>query len=370
LLSASFFFRDDNHKETLIYPAKSPYPFISPTQLMRAQTLSIGFQDVITLTSKLRATLGFSADYNKGITIQKLNRAEDALVPVTCKDDPDNTSFSGCTASDWNYSPQASLSYSMTSLDTVYITFADRGRFPLLKEAYTYSLGRGIPNPDLGPEHNTSFNVGYSHAFPGKTIVQIEYFYNRLRDAIQSVYVKDPGGVDDPFCTNTGSTAGYCSQNVNISKETHQGFEFSLRSAPVSRLVLDASYSYLNRTMAYEFGNIDPADVLTSVLIMPTYPKNKVVFNATLRLPREVLAIGTYRYEGGLLLQDTTYRTAPGNIPWSTSFGTVDLGFVVPVYGGFSVQGGAKNLFDRDYYYTAGYPEAGRNWYISARYRF
>ena len=368
LLSASFFFRDDNHKETLLYPAKGQ--FTTPTQLMRAQTFSMGFQDAITFTSRLRATFGFSADYNMGLVAQKLNKAETELIPITCKSNPDNTSFSGCTADVWNYNPQASLAYTITSLDNVYLTISDRGRFPLLKEAYSYSLGKGISNPDLKPEHNTSYNIGYSRAFPGKTVMQIEYFYNRLRDAIQSVYVPDPGGVDDPFCTNTGSTAGYCSQNVNIAKETHQGFEISLRSTPISRLVLDVNYSYLNRTLAYDFGDINPADVLTSVLILPTYPKNKVIFNATLRLPREILAIANYRYEGGILLQDNTYRTAPGNLPWSTSFGTVDLGFVVPVYGEFSVQGGAKNLLDRNYYYTAGYPEAGRNWYINARYRF
>ena len=368
LISASFFFRDDNHKETLEYPAKL---LTTPTQLMRAQTFSMGFQDVIAMTERLRATFGFSADYNMGLVAQKLNRSETALVPITCKADPENTSFSGCTADVWNYNPQASLSYTISSRDSVYFTFADRGRFPLLKEAYTYSLGRGISNPDLKPEHSTGFNVGYSHAFPGKTVAQIEYFYNRLRDAIQSIYVKDPGGTEDPFCTNTGAQAGYCSQNVNVAKENHQGFEFSLRSSPVSRLMLDVNYSYLNRNMEYDFGaDINPADVLTSILILPTYPKNKVVFNATLRLPHEILAVGNYRYEGGIQLQDTTYRTAPGNLPWSTSYGTVDLSTVVPIAAGFSLQAGVKNLFDRNYYYTAGYPEAGRNWYFNARYRF
>jgi len=369
--SASFFFRDDVHKEIINYPAKSPYPFITPTQYNRAQMFSMGVQDVITITSQLRATVGFSADFMKGIHIQKLNKAETALIPVTCASDPDNDSFRGCTASVWNYNPQASLSYSFTSLDTLFVTFSDRGRFPLLKESYSYSLGKGIPNPDLEPEHNTSFNAGYSHAFPAKTMFQVEYFYSRLRDAIGSVYIKDPGGIEDPFCSNTGSQAGYCSQNVNIARERHQGVEVSVRSTPVSRLMLDLNYSYLNRNMDYDFGSVvDVSEVLTSIQILPTYPKNKVVFNATLRLPHEILAIGNFRYEGGIVLQDTTYKTAPGNLAWSTSYGTVDLGTVVPIYAGFSVQAGIKNLFDRDYYYTAGYPEAGRNWYFNARYRF
>jgi iron complex outermembrane receptor protein len=253
-------------------------------------------------------------------------------------------------------------------LGTLYFTVADRGRFPLLKESYSYRLGTGIANPDLTPEHNTSVNIGYSHVFPGRTLAQVEYFYNCLRDAIQAAYIRDPGFLCP---SSAGTLTGYCSQNVNIAKETHQGLEVSLRSSPVSRITLDVNYSYLNRTMLYEFGgNIDVGQVLTSVQILPTYPKHKVVSSATLRLPREVLALASYRYEGGIILQDTTYRTAPLNLPFATSYGMVDLGTVVPIGAGFSIQAGVKNLFDRDYYYTAGYPEPGRNWYFNARYRF
>jgi iron complex outermembrane receptor protein len=366
-IGASFVFRDDNHRETLIYPARSPFPFTTPTLLDRAQQFSMGFQDVIAISERLRATAGFSADYMKGLQVQKLSSDETSLIPVTCASSPGNTSFSGCTAHVWTLNPQASLSYTLTSLDTLFVTFADRGRFPLLKESYSYSLGRGIPNPDLKPEHNTSWNIGYSHVFPAKTIARIEYFHSRLRDAIQSVYVMDPAAL----CSNTGAQAGYCSQNVNIAKEVHQGVEISIRSMPVSRLILDLNYSYLNRTMAYNFGDrVDVSQVLTTIQILPTYPKNKVIANAILRLPHEVLAIANYRYEGGITLQDTTYRTAPGYLPFSTSYGTLDLGTVVPIRAGLSVQAGAKNLLDRNYYYTAGFPEAGRSWFFNLCYRF
>jgi iron complex outermembrane recepter protein len=80
--------------------------------------------------------------------------------------------------------------------------------------------------------------------------------------------------------------------------------------------------------------------------------------------------MANYRYEGGITLQDTTYRTPPGNLAFSTSYGTVDIGTVIPIIAGLSAQAGIKNLFDRDYYYTAGYPEIGRNWYFNMRYKF
>jgi len=43
---------------------------------------------------------------------------------------------------------------------------------------------------------------------------------------------------------------------------------------------------------------------------------------------------------------------------------------LAPIRAGIRVQGGAKNLFGRNYYYTAGYPEIGRNWFLNFRYGF
>jgi len=48
----------------------------------------------------------------------------------------------------------------------------------------------------------------------------------------------------------------------------------------------------------------------------------------------------------------------------------VDFGTLVPIRTHVTVQAGVKNLLDRNYYYTAGYPEEGRNWYFNLRYRF
>ena len=87
-----------------------------------------------------------------------------------------------------------------------------------------------------------------------------------------------------------------------------------------------------------------------------------------MQLPHRILGLATYKYEGGILLQDTTYSPYPPE--FATSYGVVDLGTVIPVYAGLSFQVGVKNALDRNYYFTAGYPEAGRNWYFNGRYRF
>jgi len=100
-------------------------------------------------------------------------------------------------------------------------------------------------------------------------------------------------------------------------------------------------------------------------------PKNKLVGTVSYRLPHQILAIVNERYESGLTLQDTTYATtSPLFLPRSEAYATTDFIAVIPIRSGLSLQAGVKNLLDRNYYYTAGYPEEGRNWFFNMRYHF
>jgi iron complex outermembrane recepter protein len=373
MINASFFMKDDTHREYANNPGraslKTPLSPETSTLTDRTQQFSIGFQDVIAITSRLRATVGYSADYMKGLRAQQYADSNKiALIALTCVSAPKNTEYSGCMAHVWNHNPQASLSFNLTKAGTLFLTFADRGRFPLLKESYSYGLGSALPNPDLKPEHSRNWTAGYSHSFGAKTLARIEYFRSDLRNAIQKAYVPDP----QSLCpTNTGVTAGLCSLNANVGKEVHEGAEITLRSTPLSRLTFDVIYSYLNRTIKYDFSQmpeVNAAATLSTALTLSSLPKNKVIANATLQLPHKILAMANYRYEGGIFIQDTTYSTLQPSR--GESYGTVDIGTVLPIYAGFSLQTGIKNLFDRNYYFNAGYPEAGRNWYFNGRYRF
>ena len=164
------------------------------------------------------------------------------------------------------------------------MTFADRGRFPMLKDIYSAGLGTGLPNPNLLPEHAFTWNVGYKQIIGAKTTAQIVLFRSDLHNAIESVYVTDPGGTTDPFCPSS-KIMGFCSEMANIGKEVHQGLEFEVRSAPIPRLILNASYSYLNPDIHYDFGELATVSpVNTSVTILPTLPKNKFIGNIILPL--------------------------------------------------------------------------------------
>ncbi|HSW38474.1 MAG TPA: TonB-dependent receptor [Acidobacteriota bacterium] len=364
-IGASFSLKDDTHNSFDILPR---VPVVQEPLAHRNQTFSIGLQDIINVTSKLRVTLGLSIDHLKGLSgQQRLNHT--TMIPLVCLSDPDNDSFSGCVPNEWTWNPQISASYSLMERGAFFVTFADRGRFPTMMETYSSRFQRNLPNPDLRPEHSRNLTVGYYHYFARNTFGQVEFFRNNLRDAINSVFVTDrlnmcPG--------NTGAFRGLCGINVNISDETHEGFELSLRSTPVSRLTVDASYSYLNRGIWYDFASMADVNVgATSVSLLPTLPRNKVIFKVTGELPRNILAMANFRHEGGLTLQDSTYAlTLPEARPWGASHSIMDISTVIPVYLGMSLQLGVNNLFDENYYYTAGYPETGRSWFLNARYRF
>ena len=172
-ISGSFFFKDDIHKEQGIYPGISPFPLTEPTLEDRDIQTSIGLQDVVRITSRLSATAGFSADHFDGLQGQQYNSAMTGLLPFTCVADPKNTLFSGCTAHVWNFNPQVALSYSLGESGKLFATFADRGRFPMLKDIYSAGLGAGLPNPNLQPEHSRNWNVGDSHTLGAATLLQV-----------------------------------------------------------------------------------------------------------------------------------------------------------------------------------------------------
>ncbi len=373
VFSASFFLKNDVHTEHGIYPGISPFPLIEPVLKDADIQTSIGLQDVIRISSRLSATLGFSADHFDGLQGQQYNSAMTGLLPFTCIASPANTSFSGCTAHAWNYNPQAAVSYKVTESGSFFATFADRGRFPMLKDIYSASLGAGLPNPNLLPEHSLNWNVGFRQVIGLKTVAQIVLFRSDLHNAIESVYVTDPGGTTaaTEYCPNS-KINGFCSEMANIGKEVHQGIEFEVRSTPISRLTLNASYSYLNRGISYDFASLpNVSAVNTSVTILPTLPKNKFEGNVSYRLPHQILGILDERYESGLILQDTTYAaSSPFYQPYAESYATTDLYVSAPIRSGITVQAGIKNLLDRNYYFTAGYPEEGRNWFLNLRYKF
>ncbi|MEJ2245376.1 MAG: TonB-dependent receptor [Acidobacteriota bacterium] len=357
-LSASFFFKDDTHKEADAEFVDGEETAI-PSRTHRDQQVSFGVQDSINLTSRIQATLGFSGEKIIGVKAQDLrsSRGEYSIIPFECAGEAGAESFSACI-DEWAFNPLASISFSANKSGTFFFTFAKKSHFPTMKDRYSYKNNKAIPNPELEPEHSRNWSIGYWHVFPFKTMVQVELFRSDVYDAIERAVIPEPS---EDLCPRA-DIDGTCEKSVNVGKELHQGVELLVRSNPHSRISFDVQYSYLSRSIS------GPENMPA---VFPTgTPKHKTVGSANILLPRDISLLAAARYENGnigdfLVDEENFLRVIP-----ASNFATADLGGIIPVFGGTKLRIGVKNIFDRNYYYREGYPMAGRNWYCNMKYNF
>jgi len=353
-LSASFFFKDDTHKEGDV-EFNDGIPEAIPARTHRDQQISIGLQDSISITGRIHAILGFSMENIDGIKAQDLLNNE--ILPFECAGESGAASFSACI-NEWAFNPLASISFSVSKSGTLFFTFAKKSHFPTMKDRYSYKNNRAIPNPTLKPENTRNWSLGYSHVLPFRSMFQVELFRSDVYDAIARAYVPEPS---PNFCRRS-DLRGYCEQSVNVGKELHHGVEITLRSDLHPRASLDLQYSYLSRSIS------GPEEMPP---VWPTgTPKHKTVGTANIRLPHEISLMATARYESGNIGDYFIDEYGYANPIPASNFATADLGGLIPLFGGARAQVGVKNIFDRNYYYREGYPMAGRNWYFNMKYEF
>jgi iron complex outermembrane receptor protein len=392
VISGSFYFKDDTHKEVpMITPSAGPRYAHD-----RQQIASIGLQDVITITSQLTATAGMSFDHIDGLQATNTGASVyEAFVSPQCPSNTNPNNYSACTPHQWAYNPQVSAAYAFKDSSRLFVGFTEKSRFAVLKDMFSYKMGKGIPNPNLKTEHSANWEIGYSRVFAKNTFAQVEFFRSDLRDAIESIPAPPSLQAEYPgACTSPTN----CSVNENASHETHQGVEVTVHSTPIQRLTFDANYTYVNKEIdGFTFpgltktgsevypcysgdylvtgtgSNAVQTTIPDNTCLTPTdLPKHKAVAMATLHLPYQAMLNSTLRYEGGNKQIDSYSKS--GNyyieaVPMS-HFATWDVGGTAHLYKGASFQAGVRNLLDRNYYEALDIPEEGRNWFVNMRYKF
>jgi iron complex outermembrane recepter protein len=357
-LSASFFFKDDTHKEHALTYSGTKVTLNTPWLLDRDRYVSIGLQDALNLPFGVRATVGVSIDHLEGVTAHDLD-TKNAVIPFACTAVGTTGTVTGpCQLADkWAYNPLGSISYSVAKAGTLFFTFAQKSRFPTLKDRYSYKINQAIPNPTLEPEHARNYDLGFIHVLPSyNTTIQVDVFRSDVYDAIETATIP-------ALYTNQCKSAGskICYQSVNVGDEIHKGAEFTVRTTQLRRLSVVANYTYLQRSIT---GPSTGSVAMQKVFPTGT-PKHKVVGIVSWNMPRDVVMMATARYESGAFTVDNANKIYP-----ASRFLTLDWSLTIPIKNIASLQGGAKNVLDRDYYYQEGYPEPGRSFYTTLRFRF
>lgn len=317
-LKAAFHYKHDTHQENNVG---------EPVRTFKDQTTSFGFEDTIRLPKNLSLIAGFSVD-----TLE-VKRAQDFQ---NGRISEYSLSGAGTTA----FNPQIGMFYQINDTSRFRFTFSRKSRLPTIKDRYSYRMGQAIPNPGLRAERSNNFEAGYSQSFNIfgiNNFAEGAVFYSDIRDLVQRFVISPT-----------------LFQLRNIAKAEHAGVELNLRSYFSNRIDTNLSYTYLNRK-----NETAPFTILTET------PRHKL-FGSLGYTP-----INKLRFQGVIQFEDGRYNlNEPGAIVRLSQFTTVDISTTYRFPHEIEIQGGVRNLFDRNYQLFEGYPEAGRNFFVNLRYFF
>lgn len=334
--SLALIFRSDRHTE---YQQSFPAGTTEPPQVNLENTWSIAGEYVRALTPTVTATVGASYDW------RDLKRAEEYGTP------PEGGaarvfSYPIRNAGAWN--AQGRIEWKPADATRLYASISSRARFPTIFERFSTQFGTAASNPDLKAERATNYEIGGNYTIGFLTVTAAVY-YSRITDAIVAVR---PNG----FPVNT-------TQRRNLGDADYYGGEIGATAHIGRTLDVGANYTHIQRDFSTkpQDGVIIPAFSLTDV------PGNKGFVYANWR-PLAGLAF-TPSLE--FASSRTTVTTASPPVYYQIgSYVRVDLRADYDLTRAITISAGARNLFDRYYLLTDGFPEAGRSFFFGVRARY
>jgi iron complex outermembrane recepter protein len=318
-LKAAFHYKDDVHREH-----NEGYPL----QHFQDQSISIGLEDTIDITSKFYTIVGVS--YDRVETVE----AQDLISKTkTLKDFPLGTTDA--------YNPQLGLFYKLTDTDTVHTSIAQKTRLPSIKDKFSYRLGTALPNPDLQPEESVNYEVGYKGNIFKRFTAEANLFYSDVSDYILLKTIPDP--------SNPGKTV---KQNQNIGDISQYGVELGLSGQILTSLNGGISYTYI------QYENKSTSDMLLDI------PHDKVFAYLQYLTPLVGLSfLGSVEYNTDRYSSTDGVRVAEG-------YTLINAKAMYEIYKGLTVETGIDNITDENYAIDEGYPLEGRTYFMNLTYKF
>jgi iron complex outermembrane receptor protein len=336
-LSFAAHYRSDKHVE---WQQSFPSGFTEPPQTNLEDTSSIAAENRLTISPKLTLTAGASYDW------RDLKRAEEYGTPP-----------GGGAAAIFSYplhnsnafNAQGQLAWMLNADTSLHASISSRARFPTIFERFSTQFGTAASNPDLKAERATNYELGGSRKFG---VVQAEgaIFYSDINDAIVAVR---PAG----FPANT-------TQRQNLGKAEYSGAELALTAAVSRTLEIGANYTYMHRS--FHIGT-PAAGTIVPVFQLTDVPTSKGFTYASWSLLARLHVVPSVEFASSR----TTLTTAAPPVYYSTgSYVLANLRVEYALPHGVELAAGGRNLFDRNYTLTNGFPEPGRSFSASVRARF
>lgn len=243
----------------------------------------------------------------------------------------------------------AELVRSLGPTAEAYASVARKTRFPTIKDRYSASLGSGLPNADLKPEHALHLETGVRGRPWSGARGSAAVFVSHIEDQMQRVNILP--------VTTCSATATACTQLQNIADARHAGVELALDQDLGPAWQVGGQYTYLDRQ-----NHSNPAVPLTDT------PRNKLFAYATWKPVARWEVQASADAENGRRVaygsgNAATYTRLSG-------YALANLKAVFRPVPAVALEAGASNLFDANYALADGYPMPGRLWFANARYTF
>ena len=299
-----------------------------PVEVDKDRTYSFSLENAYAFTEQTKLITGVSYDYRQS------NRAEQ--YEKNCKKTgKKNTIYPFDIGNKQALNYQIKLTHNFDKSDEFSLSFAKKTRFATMKERYSRRFGKTEPNPFLSPETAYHYEASYMRTFGDWLRLDGALFYSEVKDAIDTVAI-----------TNS------VSQEQNVGKEIFRGAELAASIFATDNLTLGANYTYTQ------------AKNKTKYLIVTDVPKHKFFAYVDWKIiPNVSLYISQEAEHGRYYLDDAKTVKLSG-------FGNTNAKVIYNVTKQLSLEAGVSNIFDKNYYYQAGYPEEGRLFFSNMRYQF
>jgi iron complex outermembrane receptor protein len=339
-LRGALHIRRDVHRERNAPGFASPgnLHYDEPWQTTEEDSYSLALENTHQFGERLDWIVGASYDWTQLRRAEEVNNSVVAGSVVL-------TEFSypleDMDAINW----QTALSYELHDNARVYASVSSRTRFPTLFERFSSRFGMVVPNPNIGPERATNYEVGLDADLSPRLHVEGALFYSEVSDALVSVSV------------NFGAPIGVQQQTRNVASAEYYGGELALTWTASDALSLGANYTYIERDYdAPTTPPIEPEGVPTHKLF--AYADWQVTNTLTFTPSVE---IASDRW--------TTTATAPLVYYRAGNYALLNAALTWQVTPRTDLLFGARNLADENYALADGLPEQGRNFYMSLRWR-
>jgi iron complex outermembrane receptor protein len=337
-LKGALYWRRDNHTEQNKYPAFTGAAD-EPKQDTEEDIVSLAVEDTWHVIPTVDLVVGVSRDARFTHKSEECSsNASQANPGAPC------TAFKQNVADAWATNWQIAGIWHYRPTGTVNLGYSNRTRFPTMKERFSSRnpLGTGtgmLSNANLQPERAHNIELSLRDQIVRGLTGSVAVFRNKVDDAIGTFYY-----LSGPLTGNRESR--------NVGEAIYKGVELGLTATPFQSLEVGASYTYLDTKvkMPDNFNNNQDSRLSAA-------PRNKSFFYARWQpLPKLTLI--------------PSFEVADKRSTGAGAYELLNLRIAYQILKNWEVSLTGRNLLDRNYEYSTGFPQEGRNYVLSTRIQF